>query len=451
MGIAPREPSRRPLLREFDGMPRRHDIVLVLPPRPEKLVESLRASRPTPCPELARVANDLGARGFTVAILNADLIGETQFREQLRRVHGSSAAIAFLSTVYRIPAACRAARALKQVPRAHRPQTIGFGYLAEDFLADPRAEDFDEVLLGPDWSPALAGALHEIGVTPGAPLAPRHVVLERFEELTGDPGLSACIEAPARGCLHRCSFCAHQIFRDYGNKWRDYVRPRPVADVVEEMALAWRHDVRSAVFLEANFLSYPDWTRAFAVAFHQSFPSIAFAIATQLTDIVRAEQDRTLDALQSAGLVGINCGLESGIDAILKRIGKDATVAEYFHGDAIARRRGLRRFYNLILGLPGETEKTLEESRSLMRRLAPDGLQVAIATPVPGTPFYRQAEAEGWLSTRDFGRYYYYGSCVLDLPGLPAEKLLAYQAAIHAEFKNRPASTVGWSEGESMI
>jgi radical SAM superfamily enzyme YgiQ (UPF0313 family) len=50
-----------------------------------------------------------------------------------------------------------------------------------------------------------------------------------------------------------------------------------------------------------------------------------------------------------------------------------------------------------IVGLPGETRQTLEQTIQYAIELDPDTIQVAIATPYPGTEFYRQAAENGWI------------------------------------------------------
>jgi radical SAM superfamily enzyme YgiQ (UPF0313 family) len=50
-----------------------------------------------------------------------------------------------------------------------------------------------------------------------------------------------------------------------------------------------------------------------------------------------------------------------------------------------------------ILGLPGETRETIEETIRVAAEINPTTIQVSIAAPYPGTYLYRQALENGWL------------------------------------------------------
>jgi radical SAM superfamily enzyme YgiQ (UPF0313 family) len=50
-----------------------------------------------------------------------------------------------------------------------------------------------------------------------------------------------------------------------------------------------------------------------------------------------------------------------------------------------------------ILGLPGETKETIEETIRFATEINPHTIQVSLAAPYPGTFLYEQAVKEGWL------------------------------------------------------
>ena len=50
-----------------------------------------------------------------------------------------------------------------------------------------------------------------------------------------------------------------------------------------------------------------------------------------------------------------------------------------------------------VLGLPGETRETIEQTIRFAQEIDPDTIQVSIATPYPGTELYEQAVKNGWL------------------------------------------------------
>ena len=50
-----------------------------------------------------------------------------------------------------------------------------------------------------------------------------------------------------------------------------------------------------------------------------------------------------------------------------------------------------------ILGLPGETRETIQETLDFAKEINPHTIQVSLAAPYPGTFLYRQAKENGWL------------------------------------------------------
>jgi hypothetical protein len=50
-----------------------------------------------------------------------------------------------------------------------------------------------------------------------------------------------------------------------------------------------------------------------------------------------------------------------------------------------------------ILGLPGETRETIQETIRFAREINPHTIQVSLAAPYPGTELFRQAADNGWL------------------------------------------------------
>ena len=59
----------------------------------------------------------------------------------------------------------------------------------------------------------------------------------------------------------------------------------------------------------------------------------------------------------------------------------------------------------VMLNVPGETKKTIFETKKLILQVEPDFLQVSLATPYPGTGLYDLCLKEGLLITKDWSEY----------------------------------------------
>jgi radical SAM superfamily enzyme YgiQ (UPF0313 family) len=105
----------------------------------------------------------------------------------------------------------------------------------------------------------------------------------------------------------------------------------------------------------------------------------------------------TLKVLKDNGLRLFVVGYESGNQKILHNIKKGMRVdwAKRFTRDC--HELGIAVHGTFILGLPGETKETIEETIRFAREINPHTIQVSLAAPYPGTFLYKQALENGWL------------------------------------------------------
>ena len=105
----------------------------------------------------------------------------------------------------------------------------------------------------------------------------------------------------------------------------------------------------------------------------------------------------TLKVLRDNGLRLLLVGYESGNQQILHNIkkGMRVDVAKRFTKDC--HELGITIHGTFIMGLPGETKETIEETIRFATEINPHTIQVSLAAPYPGTFLYKQAVENGWL------------------------------------------------------
>jgi radical SAM superfamily enzyme YgiQ (UPF0313 family) len=105
----------------------------------------------------------------------------------------------------------------------------------------------------------------------------------------------------------------------------------------------------------------------------------------------------TLKVLKENGLRLLLVGYETGSQKILNNIRKGTRIdfARRFANDC--HKLGIKVHGTFIVGLPGETRETLEETIRFAREINPHTIQVSLAAVYPGTELYRQATEKGWL------------------------------------------------------
>jgi hopanoid biosynthesis associated radical SAM protein HpnJ len=190
-----------------------------------------------------------------------------------------------------------------------------------------------------------------------------------------------------RGCRSRCTFCL----------WPQTVgghryRTRSVDSVLAEAAL-----VRE-LFPQVKELFFDDDTftddRGRAAAIAAGLGQLGLTWSCNAKANVPRE---TLAVLKDNGLRLLLVGYESGNQQILINIKKGLRVDRARQFAADCRELGITVHGTFILGLPGETKETIEETIRFAREVNPHSLQVSVAAPYPGTELYRQAVEKGWL------------------------------------------------------
>jgi hopanoid biosynthesis associated radical SAM protein HpnJ len=190
-----------------------------------------------------------------------------------------------------------------------------------------------------------------------------------------------------RGCKSHCTFCL----------WPQTVgghryRTRSVGHVIEEMRWAQKAfpQVKEFFFDDDTFTD--DLPRAEAIAKELGKLGITWSCNAK-ANVPRA----TLKVLADNGLRLLLVGYESGNQKILHGIKKGmlVDVARRFTKDC--HELGITIHGTFILGLPGETKETIEETIRFATEINPHTIQVSLAAPYPGTFLYEQAVKEGWL------------------------------------------------------
>ena len=191
-----------------------------------------------------------------------------------------------------------------------------------------------------------------------------------------------------RGCKSRCTFCLWPQTIG-GHKYRT----RSVENVIEEIRWAKQAfpQVKEFFFDDDTFTD--DLPRAEEIARGLGKLGVTWSCNAK----ANVPRD-TLKVLKDNGLRLLLVGYESGNQQILHNIkkGMRIEVAKRFTKDC--HELGIVIHGTFIMGLPGETKDTIQETIRFAREINPHTLQVSIAAPYPGTFLYKQAVENGWLA-----------------------------------------------------
>jgi anaerobic magnesium-protoporphyrin IX monomethyl ester cyclase len=142
--------------------------------------------------------------------------------------------------------------------------------------------------------------------------------------------------------------------------------------------------------------------------------------------------------MKAAGCHTVMMGVESADDDLLKAYKKgyrSSIIADAF---ARAKRHGLRTVGTFIIGLPEESEASLQRTLDLAIHLDMDFMSLNMAVPRFGTPFRAQALDLGLADRDDLVMDQGGADAFLPTQTLDRERMLAMKKAMVRRFYLRP-------------
>jgi radical SAM superfamily enzyme YgiQ (UPF0313 family) len=109
-----------------------------------------------------------------------------------------------------------------------------------------------------------------------------------------------------------------------------------------------------------------------------------------------------VEAMSSAGCIGMKFGVESGDEEILKHIQKPVRFEKLKRFTHWCARRGIKTHATFTFGLSGETRATMHKTLKLAQALDVDSVQFSMTTPFPGTRYFQEVDKEGLLMTHNW-------------------------------------------------
>jgi radical SAM superfamily enzyme YgiQ (UPF0313 family) len=149
--------------------------------------------------------------------------------------------------------------------------------------------------------------------------------------------------------------------------------------------------------------------------------------------------EELLQMMGKAGCRLISWGIESGNEQILRHARKGAYPDKAERALTWAKKAGIMNWGYFIIGLPGETVESIQDTIAFSKKLPLDIALFHVAAPYPGTPFFFEVVENGWFrpGTRwenvDMDK-----GTVLDYENLKAEELLYWQKRAFREWAFRP-------------
>ena len=200
--------------------------------------------------------------------------------------------------------------------------------------------------------------------------------LKKYKYYIGDKLVTTVMTT--RGCPYRCAFCANNVW-NFERKIR-FHSPNYIYKEVKE--LKEKYGYNAIMFFDDTFTV--DKKRLLEICRLLKPLNITWRCFIR-TDTVDKE---SLKAMYSAGCRYIGCGVESGSPKILKNIHKATNVELNTSIVKLAKKIGFHVKTFIMIGCPGETESTVEETKDWIKKALPHDFDICILTPYAGSDLY---------------------------------------------------------------
>lgn len=213
------------------------------------------------------------------------------------------------------------------------------------------------------------------------PFPARHLVDNSIYRRPDNGKVQAVVKV-ARGCPFHCFFCLATPVS--GAK----VRTRSPENIVAELKeCVEKYNIKNFLFWSDIFNFNREWTLELCQKIIESGLKITWSSNTR-ADTMDEEMARMM---YKSGCRLVSIGVESGSQKMLDNIGKKITLDDIRNTVKILKKNKIKIYNYFVIGLPWETEETVEETIKFAIELDSNFISFYTATPLPGTKYFAYA------------------------------------------------------------
>ncbi|MFH1754036.1 MAG: radical SAM protein [Candidatus Omnitrophota bacterium] len=230
----------------------------------------------------------------------------------------------------------------------------------------------------------------------------------------------------SRGCVFNCSFCNKTV---HGRKFK----VKSPGRIIDELRILKKLGYREFHVLDDQLTTDIDKAKAICEEIIRNEINMTWNLRTGVrVDTIDRE---FLDLAKRAGCYQVGIGFESGSQEQLDAVGKGIKLEQALNAARMIRRSGIEMVGFFMLGLPGESVSSMDETIRFAIRLNPDFAKATILVPFPGTRIYDEFEQKGLIKTRDWSRYNFHNAYnIYNHPTLDWDTMKRYYDLFHRRF-----------------
>lgn len=210
-----------------------------------------------------------------------------------------------------------------------------------------------------------------------------------------------CFVENSRGCVFNCLFCSKHIFsRQFRTKSADRF--------ILEIKHLKKHGFKEFHLTDDCFTTDMDKAEKICDEMIKQDLVMPWVCITGIR--VDRVNPTLLKKMRQAGCYRVFFGIESGSLEILKRIRKQISLDQVREAVKMANDAGIETWGSFMIGLPGETEETMQQTIDFAKSLPLDMAKLTITIPLPATDLYNEYVANNQMLTLDWNQFNMYSA-----------------------------------------
>lgn len=259
----------------------------------------------------------------------------------------------------------------------------------EDFLSNENIESIDGLIWRKNSEIIENKDRNLLDDLDYLPFPARHLI-DNSKYKRPDDNKSLTVIRVEKGCPYSCFFC---MVESISGKTPRYRTPDNIIKEINECVEKYK--IHNFIFWADLFIFNKEWVKSLCNKILESKLKISWSATTRANTI----DFELAKLMKKSGCKYICMGIESGNQNILDKMNKQIEIEQVKKSHKILKKAGLKTLTHYIIGLPWETEKTINDTIKFSVELNSDFASFNIAMPFPKTKYYDYAVKEGLLES----------------------------------------------------
>jgi p-methyltransferase len=136
-------------------------------------------------------------------------------------------------------------------------------------------------------------------------------------------------------------------------------------------------------FTDSCFSAPPERAATICDAIYDRFIRSGIPIKWSSYSRINNLTHNLLEKMKRSGCIALDIGAESGAPSILKKMGRNYTREQIINVAKAARELDIITDFNIVVGFPGETDETVEETIDMLQEAKPDAFSCFVLFVAP--------------------------------------------------------------------